>query len=45
MEMALFQRQRKGSLSSQGKSLKDLTRMVNANTFYRKREGRHYSKR
>ncbi|ARB92636.1 conjugal transfer nickase/helicase domain-containing protein [Legionella longbeachae] len=33
MEMALFQRQRKGSLSSQGKSLKDLTRMVNANIF------------
>ncbi|KTC80818.1 conjugal transfer nickase/helicase domain-containing protein [Legionella cherrii] len=33
MEMALFhrQRQRKGSLSSQGKSLKDLTRIVNAN--------------
>ncbi len=31
--MALFhrQRQRKGSLSSQGKSLKDLTRIVNAN--------------
>lgn len=28
--MALFQRQRKGSLSSQSKSLKDLTRMVNA---------------
>ncbi|MCW8470359.1 helicase/relaxase domain-containing protein [Fluoribacter gormanii] len=33
MEMALFhrQRQRKGSLSSQGKSLKDLTRIVNTN--------------
>lgn len=33
MEMALFQRQRKGSLSSQGKSLKDLTRIVNATLF------------
>lgn len=33
MEMALFQRQRKGSLSTQGKSLKDLTRMVNADLF------------
>lgn len=35
MEMALFhrQRQRKGSLSTHGKSLKDLTRIVNANLF------------
>lgn len=33
MEMALFQRQRKGPLSTQGKSLKDLTRIVNANLF------------
>lgn len=35
MEMALFhrQRQRKGSLSSQGKSLKDLTRIVTATLF------------
>lgn len=36
MEMALFhrQRQRKGSLSTHGKSLKDLTRIVNANSFF-----------
>ena len=33
MEMALFQRPRKGSLSSQGKSIKDLTRIVNATLF------------
>lgn len=31
--MALFQHQRKSSLSSKGKSLKDLTRMVNAHFF------------
>ncbi|MBI2786934.1 MAG: TraI domain-containing protein [Legionella longbeachae] len=33
MEMALFQHQRKNSLSAQGKSLKELTRTVNADLF------------